>query len=182
MHAPVGYLVTTVLLGVWTFFAVAPPRPRHSSPSNRSYWFGYLLNELPFVAFYWLAASTGLALSEGVTGSWVGRTALAVAAATTAGLALVAWRGLQARRSVDAALDEALGPRWRDTIDSLRSTSSSPIAYAELPGGQHTFDLFESLRFASVIDGIEAFAAQIRSRRRAFGRAVGVPSNLQNVR
>ncbi len=402
MHAPVGYLVTTVLLAVWTFFAVAPPRPRHSSPSNRSYWFGYLLNELPFVAFYWLAASTGLALSEGAAGSWVGTTALAVGAATTAGLALVAWRGPQARRSVDAALEEALGPSWRDTIDpdlagqlrrnlplarilflpfsvrrrsvervanisygdagrwnlldvyrhrsrpsgcptlvylhggafrsgrknkearallyrlasqgwlcvsanyrlspaaqfpdhlvdvkkviawvrstgreygadptvlfvagssaggnlaaaaaltsgeprfqpgfehvdtsvtaaislygyygnyngavasspasyvradappffiahgdhdtivlpedarafvqTLRSASSSPIAYAELPGGQHTFDLFESLRFASVIDGIEAFAAEIRSRRRAGGRAVGGRSNLQNVR
>jgi len=36
--------------------------------------------------------------------------------------------------------------------------------YAELPGGQHTFDLFESLRFASVVDGVEAFAARIRSR------------------
>ena len=49
MHSPVGYLVTTVLAAFWTFFAVAPPRPRHSSPSNRSYWLGYLVNELPFV-------------------------------------------------------------------------------------------------------------------------------------
>jgi hypothetical protein len=32
-----------------------------------------------------------------------------------------------------------------------------------LPGGQHSFDIFESLRFASVIDGVEAFATQIRS-------------------
>ena len=53
----------------------------------------------------------------------------------------------------------------RAFVQRLRSTSSNPVVYAELPGGQHTFDLFESLRFASVIDGIEAFAAHIRSRR-----------------
>ena len=34
------------------------------SPSNRSYWFGFLLNELPFVGFYWLLASTLLALGQ----------------------------------------------------------------------------------------------------------------------
>jgi acetyl esterase/lipase len=117
MHLPVGYLVTVVILAWCTLFAVAPPRPRHSSPSNRSYWFGFLLNELPFVAFYWLAASTGLALSEGVAGSWLGRSALALAAATTVALALIVWRGLRARRAVDAALDATLGPGWRGTID-----------------------------------------------------------------
>jgi acetyl esterase/lipase len=117
MHVPVGYLITVVVLAWCTLFAVAPPRPRRSSPSNRSYWFGFLLNELPFLAFYWLAASTGLALSEGVADSWLGRAALTVAAVTTAELALVAWRGFRARRAVDEALDGALGPRWRAGID-----------------------------------------------------------------
>jgi acetyl esterase/lipase len=117
MHLPVGYLITVVVLAWCTLYAVAPRRPRHSSPSNRSYWFGFLLNELPFLAFYWLAASTWLALSEGVAGSWLGRAALAVAGATTAALSLVAWRGFQARRAVDQALDGALGPGWRTGID-----------------------------------------------------------------
>jgi acetyl esterase/lipase len=57
----------------------------------------------------------------------------------------------------------------RAFVQTLRSTSSNPVVYAELPGGQHTFDLFESLRFASVVDGIEGFAAQIRSRQRSAG-------------
>jgi hypothetical protein len=39
--------------------------------------------------------------------------------------------------------------------------------YAELPWAQHTFDLFHSLRFETVIDGIEAFAAWVRSREKA---------------
>jgi acetyl esterase/lipase len=51
----------------------------------------------------------------------------------------------------------------RTFAGTLRSSSSNPVVYAELPGGQHSFDLFESARFASVIDGIEAFAAQLRS-------------------
>jgi hypothetical protein len=48
-----------------------------------------------------------------------------------------------------------------------RGGSSNPVVYAELPGAQHTFDLFGSLRFETVVDGIEAFAAWVRSRQQA---------------
>lgn len=56
----------TVTLVAWcTLFALAPPRPAHSSPSNLSFWFGYLVNELPFLAFYgWILAPTILAFSD----------------------------------------------------------------------------------------------------------------------
>ena len=43
-------------------------------------------------------------------------------------------------------------------VDRLRSTSSSPVVSAELPGAQHSFDLFHSLRFEAVVNAIEAFA------------------------
>lgn len=49
-------------------------------------------------------------------------------------------------------------------VERLRSTSSNPVVYAELPGAQHTFDTFHSLRFETVIDAIEAFTAWVRSR------------------
>jgi acetyl esterase/lipase len=49
-------------------------------------------------------------------------------------------------------------------VDQLRSTSSSPVVYAEPPGAQHSFDLFHSIRFESVVDGIEAFATWVRSQ------------------
>jgi acetyl esterase/lipase len=55
----------------------------------------------------------------------------------------------------------------RHFVEDLRSTSSQPVVYAELPGGQHGFDLFHSLRFEAVIDGIEAFAAWVRTRERS---------------
>ena len=41
------------------------------------------------------------------------------------------------------------------------------LVYAELPGAQHSFALFHSLRFEAVVDAIEAFAAWVRSRQEA---------------
>ena len=52
----------------------------------------------------------------------------------------------------------------RALVEHLRAVSSNPILYAELPGAQHSFDLFHSVRFETVIDGIEAFAAWVRSQ------------------
>jgi acetyl esterase/lipase len=46
----------------------------------------------------------------------------------------------------------------------LRAASSNPVVYAGLPGGQHGFDRFHSLRFDRVVEGIEGFAAWVRSR------------------
>ena len=51
--------------------------------------------------------------------------------------------------------------------ERLRGASANPVVYAELPGGQHGFDRFHSLRFEAVVDGIEAFAAWVRSRDQA---------------
>ena len=41
----------------------------------------------------------------------------------------------------------------------------NPVVYARLPGAQHSFDLLDSVRFQSVIDGIETFTAWVRARR-----------------
>jgi acetyl esterase/lipase len=49
-------------------------------------------------------------------------------------------------------------------VERLRAASSNPIAYAELPGAQHSFDLFHSVRFDTVVDAIEAFAAWVRTQ------------------
>jgi hypothetical protein len=40
------------------------------------------------------------------------------------------------------------------------------VVYAELPGAQHAFDVVHSIRFEAVVDGIEAFAAWVRSGQR----------------
>ena len=46
----------------------------------------------------------------------------------------------------------------RAFVEALRSVSTSRVVYAELPGAQHTFDLFRSPRFERVVEGIEVFA------------------------
>jgi acetyl esterase/lipase len=115
---PIGYLIAATLMALCTLLALAPPRPRHSSPSNLSYRFGFLVNELPFVGFYWLLASTLLALGQGDLNSPVGWVAFGIAVLATVGLVVVAWRGLRTRPAVDHALSEGLGADWRTTIDA----------------------------------------------------------------
>jgi hypothetical protein len=55
-------------------------------------------------------------------------------------------------------------PNLRLFADTLGRVSTNPVVYAELPGAQHAFDLFGSLRFELVVDAIEAFTAWARSR------------------
>jgi hypothetical protein len=49
------------------------------------------------------------------------------------------------------------------------------VVFAALPGGQHSFDLFRSIRFDAVIAGIEAFAAWVRSRYGGQSRSADTP-------
>ena len=51
----------------------------------------------------------------------------------------------------------------REFVRRLRAVSSNPVVYAELPGAQHTFDLYRSIRFTHVVDGIETFADWTRT-------------------
>lgn len=115
---PIGYLTTVSLIALCTAFAVAPPRPRRSSPSNVGYWFGFVLNELPFIALYWLLAATLLVIGQHDLDSPVGWTAFCLAVVTTAGLVVVVVRGLRAAPATDHALSDALGTDWRTAIDS----------------------------------------------------------------
>ncbi|MDI5966830.1 alpha/beta hydrolase [Streptomyces sp. SL13] len=48
---------------------------------------------------------------------------------------------------------------------TLRAVSTSPVVHAELPGGQHAFDLFPSYRFETVVDAVESFAAWVLKNR-----------------
>ena len=48
-------------------------------------------------------------------------------------------------------------------VERLRDVSASPVVYFRLPGAQHAFDLFRSLRFDQVVDGIVAFLGWMRT-------------------
>jgi acetyl esterase/lipase len=51
----------------------------------------------------------------------------------------------------------------RRFVEKLRSVSRSPVVYAELPGAQHAFDLFPSLRAGHVIRAVERFLDYVYS-------------------
>jgi acetyl esterase/lipase len=59
----------------------------------------------------------------------------------------------------------------RHFVEKLRATSRESVVYAELPGAQHAFDVFPSIRTAHIIRAIERYADYVYSRYRAGERA-----------
>ena len=53
----------------------------------------------------------------------------------------------------------------REFVAALRAVSASPVAYAELPGAQHAFDLFWSPRCGHTVEAIASFLEVVRSGR-----------------
>lgn len=53
---------------------------------------------------------------------------------------------------------------------TLAEVSESPVAYAEIPGAQHAFDIFRSLRSELVMHGVERFLAHLHTARLASMR------------
>jgi acetyl esterase/lipase len=118
---PFGYLIGTGLMAIYVVFALAPPKPRHSSPVRVSFWLGYLVNELPFLAFWILVASTALAVGQRDIATPVGWIGLGLAIIATAGLVVIVRRALPTGRAVDEALAAAgLPPRSRRRLPIVR--------------------------------------------------------------
>jgi acetyl esterase/lipase len=55
----------------------------------------------------------------------------------------------------------------RAFVEKLRASSTAPCAYVELPGAQHAFELFPSLRSVPVVHGTHRFCQAIWSAHRA---------------
>jgi acetyl esterase/lipase len=58
----------------------------------------------------------------------------------------------------------------RHFVDLLRASSDGPVAYAELPGAQHAFEVFRSLRTAHVVDAIARFLGLVYADAARAGR------------
>lgn len=57
-------------------------------------------------------------------------------------------------------------------VRRLRAVSGSPVVYAALPGTQHAFDVFPSVRSAHVVRAVERFLRWVHAHRTATGSAV----------
>ena len=104
---PFGYLITTGLMTVCVLFALVPPRPRRSGPFRVSFVLAFMVNELPFLAFWVLVASTALAIGQGDIANPVGWIGLGLVVPATAGLVVVALRATRTGAAVDEALTTA---------------------------------------------------------------------------
>ena len=52
----------------------------------------------------------------------------------------------------------------RHFVALLRETSDSAVVYAEIPGAQHAFEIFHSLRTRHVVRGVDRFLAHVYTR------------------
>ena len=59
----------------------------------------------------------------------------------------------------------------REFAQLLRGHSRNPVVYAEIPGAQHAFEIFPSLRTTFVIHGVERFLAYVYSQHLAAERS-----------
>jgi acetyl esterase/lipase len=109
---PIGFLVAVVLAAIVTAAALAPV-PRSWTLGQLIWRLGLQSNELPLVVTAWIVAATALAVAQGQVGTPAGVAVAVLAALTLAGLAVVLWRGLQARSVAARALADGLGSGWR---------------------------------------------------------------------
>jgi acetyl esterase/lipase len=127
---PLGYLLSSTLVAIATVVALAPLR-RPRALANLSFRVGIVVNELPFIVFFLLLASTVLAFAQGDLAGPGGWMPLVPAVVATAGLAVVVRRGLRAGPAVEHALADGLGSGWRAVIDpglAVRLRRRLPLA------------------------------------------------------
>ncbi|MDL4771443.1 MULTISPECIES: alpha/beta hydrolase [Thermomonosporaceae] len=68
----------------------------------------------------------------------------------------------------------------RRFVHKLRETSSSPVVYAEMKGGQHAFDVFPSYRTARVVEGVERYLTGLHRQYREGARP-SVPDEVTDA-
>src|SRR3954469_13172889 len=105
---PFGYVTSMGLLAVCTSCALWPRVPAQSQLRSATFWFGFLVNELPFLGTFVVVASTALAAAQGDLVTPLGLVGAAIGVATLVGLAVVAIRALPARGG-----DGRGGAGWR---------------------------------------------------------------------
>jgi acetyl esterase/lipase len=140
MAVPVGYLITAALAAGPTLLALMPLR-RPPILAAMTFRLSMVINELPFIGFYYLVAATALVIDQHDVTSPGGWAALGLGVLVMAGLGVIGWRGLQAGPAVQAALAEAFGGRW------LLDSTATAARLRRLPLGRILFLPFVARRF-----------------------------------
>jgi acetyl esterase/lipase len=69
----------------------------------------------------------------------------------------------------------------RSFVDELRKESNRPTVYAELPGAQHAFEMFPSVRTHATVHAVERFLAVVRSEHGGATPAEAVGGSSQPI-
>ena len=121
---PVGFLITAGLVALGMAVSLRPPA-RSGLLGLPTWLLSTIPNESPFLALYWLGASTLLALSQGdFHGAWVWA-AVGIAGGSFVCAPVLIQRSLRAAPAIEQALDDAIGPRWR-VAGAARSIATHP--------------------------------------------------------
>ncbi len=122
---PVGYAVAVGVASCCTLAALTSRRPGGPLASVQ-YLTGFVVNELPVLAGYWLAAVTLLAAAQGNLRGPAAWVVVAVAIAALATLVRLAARARAADFVIDRALDEGLGAQWRAVVGAPSASEWTP--------------------------------------------------------
>lgn len=141
MAVPVGYLITAAPIAGCALLALVPLR-RPPLLAAVTFRLSLVINELPFIAIYYLAASTALVIGQHDVTSPGGWAALGLGVLAMTALGVIAWRGLQAGPVVDAALAEAFGDTWPP------DSAATSARLRRLPLGRILFQPFFARRFS----------------------------------
>lgn len=102
-------LSTAAVVALFALLALRPPMPRRSSPFNLQFALGWLINEMPFLGFWWLLAGTVGTLTGPQSGGVIWWLVLALSVVDLLVLARLAARARSARPVLVAALESAFG-------------------------------------------------------------------------
>lgn len=129
---PVGFLITVGLVALGMAASLWPPA--RSGLLGMATWFvSAIVNESPFLVFYYMGISTLLVFSRFHGAQvWV---AVGLATAPFLGAPVLVRRSLRAAPAIEQALDRDFGPHWRQAVGN--SIGANPfwarIVFAPLP-------------------------------------------------
>ena len=136
---------------------------------------------VPFYGVYdWTNRDgTGLAGMEDFLGQYVVKAPISDAPEVYEQASSMSWVGPDAPPfMVVHGTNDTLVPveQARSFVGMLRAETKEPVVYVELPGAQHAFEVFDSVRTHATVAAVHRFLAAIRSRddhRSDTGREVG---------
>lgn len=112
---PVGNLINVLFLAWCTYYVVAPSHWSRALHSFGTYF--EVINEVPFLALFWLISATDLALSEGNLAHPVGKIAFGLSLLVVGGISGYHLLGL----AISCDRQSRLGKRSRGRLATSKS-------------------------------------------------------------